>query len=353
MRILVLTRYARLGSSSRVRFYQYFPYLQANGAKITCQSFFDNRYIQRLYWGKAYSANSLVAAYVKRLLILGQTKRFDLLWIEKELFPLFPAGFEYLLHGLGVPYVVDYDDAVFHRYEMHNNTMVRSLLRNKIDHVMKNAKIVVAGNQYIADRAIKAGAQNTIILPSVVDVDRYRTNAIGASENIKIGWIGSPVTVPNLDVLREALVRFAIEVSLEFVLIGAGEAKLSPVIKTKNLVWNENDEYLIGREFDVGVMPLIDGPFERGKCGYKLIQYMAAGLPVIASPVGVNSTIVEHGVNGYLATSTHEWLFAFQQLAESAERRAEMGKAGRQKAKSLYDLKVTGPVLLDILSKAL
>jgi glycosyltransferase involved in cell wall biosynthesis len=106
----------------------------------------------------------------------------------------------------------------------------------------------------------------------------------------------------------------------------------------------------MSRKFDVGIMPLVDGPFERGKCGYKLIQYMASGLPVVASPVGVNQEIVEPGVNGYLAASSGDWLEALRQLRDSRENRKMMGQAGRRKAEQLYNLQVTAPRLLDLLS---
>jgi glycosyltransferase involved in cell wall biosynthesis len=97
-------------------------------------------------------------------------------------------------------------------------------------------------------------------------------------------------------------------------------------------------------------MPLLDGPFERGKCGYKLVQYMAGGLPVVASPVGVNRQIVEHNINGYLAHSTEDWLNAFRMLKQDVHKRHEMGQAGRHKAEKMYNLQVTAPKLLSLLS---
>jgi glycosyltransferase involved in cell wall biosynthesis len=101
--------------------------------------------------------------------------------------------------------------------------------------------------------------------------------------------------------------------------------------------------------FHVGIMPLVDGPFERGKCGYKLVQYMAAGLPVIASPVGVNMHMIEPGINGYLVSSTEEWIQALRSLIQNRQLCSAMGKAGRQKVEQKYNLQRTAPKLLEFL----
>ena len=125
MRILALTRYERLGSSSRVRFYQYSPYLRQHEIEIVNAPFFEDAYVSNLYSGRRTSLRAVLRAYLKRLSVLTQAASFDLLWVEKELLPWFPAIFETLLQKLHTPYVVDYDDAVFHRYDMHPNFLVR------------------------------------------------------------------------------------------------------------------------------------------------------------------------------------------------------------------------------------
>ena len=265
---------------------------------------------------------------------------------------MFPAGLEALFRSAKIPYVVDYDDAVFHRYELHPNRMVRRFLKYKIDAVMRHAALVIAGNQYLADRAVAAGAQNVTILPSVVDVSQYVLKQEVTGPVCSIGWIGSPVTVPNLELIRDAINLLHSEMDFRIELMGVGSANPFPNIPTTSLPWSEEGELSIGRKFDVGVMPLIDGPFERGKCGYKLVQYMAGAIPVIASPVGVNRQMVEQGRNGYLADSTEDWLFALRDLLTNRQKNFEMGLAGRQKAERLYNLQVTAPKLLNLLSSA-
>jgi glycosyltransferase involved in cell wall biosynthesis len=352
MRILALTRYERLGSSSRVRFFQYFPYLKVHGVEITSAPFFDDAYVQRIYAGQALNPASILVAYIKRLFILFRSAKYDILWIEKELFPWLPAWLEKFPEIFGIPVVVDYDDAVFHRYDMHSSVLVRSLLSHKIDHVMSSASLVISGNEYLAERAKQAGAKRVEILPSVVDVHRYKVKKESGTSSTRIGWIGSPVTAPYLDKAREALQILSREVDIHLILIGAGTVAPFTGIRTRALPWDEELELSIGELFDIGIMPLVDGPFERGKCGYKLIQYMAGGLAVIASPVGVNRQIIDAGRSGFLASSTEEWLQAFRSLSHNQELCAEMGRAGRQKAEQMYNLSVTAPQLLGLLASA-
>ncbi len=169
LRIFTLTRYEELGSSSRVRFYQYFPYLKEQEIDIVNRPFFSNQYLSTLYGGQRTSLKDAIRAYLKRVKALSESDSFDLLWVEKELFPWMPAWFEALFHTLKIPYVVDYDDAIFHRYDRHGSFLVRALLGRKIDSVMHQANMVIAGNDYLAERAVKAGAKNVQYLPSVVD----------------------------------------------------------------------------------------------------------------------------------------------------------------------------------------
>ena len=350
MRVLCLTRYERLGSSSRVRFYQYLPYLRRQGVDIVTAPFFTDEYVRDLYSGRRASFRKMLGAYFRRLSNLMSNRRFDLLWVEKELFPWLPAWFENSFHRSKIPYVVDYDDAVFHRYDMHPSRMVRALLRQKIDQVMRHAGLVIAGNDYIASRAVKAGARKVEQLPSVVDVDQYAITEPGLDPVFRIGWIGSPVTAPYLDDLREVLATLSQESTVKLVLIGAGTVQPFDNVPVEALPWSEEIELRMSQKFDVGIMPLLDGPFERGKCGYKLIQYMASALPMVASPVAVNRQIVASEVNGYLAYSSVDWLAALRMLRDNVQKRKMMGQAGRRKAEQMYNLQVTAPRLFHLLS---
>ena len=257
MRVLALTRYERLGSSSRVRFYQYFPYLKSQGVEIINAPFFNDDYVKDLYSGRKASFRMILQSYFKRISLLTRKDTFDLLWVEKELLPWFPAGMEDLFQFPNIPYVVDYDDAVFHRYDMHSFTPVRWFLGNKIDHVMQNAKLVIVGNEYLADRARKAGANNVEYLPSVVDVSQYVFKPQETDSIFKIGWIGSPVTAPYLNMIHEVVNMLNPESDIRLVLVGAGNSQLFPDIPTEILPWSEDSELNVSQQFDVGIMPLV------------------------------------------------------------------------------------------------
>lgn len=345
MRVLALTRYERLGSSSRVRFYQYFPYLKSAGMEIHGAPLLSDDYIRRLYDGQRADMVSIIRAYIRRISRLLRSRTFDLLWIEKEILPWLPVWAEHLLLSK-LPCIVDYDDAVFHRYEYHSNWMIRNLLGKKIDRVMRSSTLVIVGNDYLAGRARQAGAKWVETLPSVVDVERYSVKK--AKPGLNIGWIGSPATASFLNLLQLPLERAVRNSEVQLTLIGAGKTDLLPGLNKTLLPWSEKTEISALQTFDVGIMPLPDGPFERGKCGYKLIQYMASGLPVIASPVGVNKEIVEQGKNGYLASTDYEWIEAIKQLSASIEKRQLMGLAGRKRAEENYNLHVTAPRLLKL-----
>jgi glycosyltransferase involved in cell wall biosynthesis len=277
---------------------------------------------------------------------------WDLLWIEKELFPWLPAWAESFLSRRGIPYVIDYDDAVYHRYDLHRNPLIRALFGKNIDTVMQYATTVVVGNDYLAEHARKARAQKIVYLPSVVDINRY---PIGkkVSKQFRIGWIGSPITAPYLGLIKDALIEVCKKTEACMVLIGAGERDPLPGLEKEILPWSEDSEVANLQSCDVGIMPLADEPFTRGKCGYKLIQYMASGLPVVASPVGVNTCIIEQGKTGFLASCKEEWTQALFTLYHDIEMRRNMGTAGRQKIEKEYSLQITAPRLLDIFNEAI
>ena len=339
MKVLLLSRYPRLGASSRLRSYQYLPGLAGNGIEVTVSPLFSEAYLEDFYaLGKKRPA-ALFSAYWARLKQLLKAGDFDLLWVEKELFPWLPAYMEQLLKRLGIPLMVDYDDAIFHRYDQSGSSLVRTLLGKKIDRVMASATLVTAGNDYLAKRAEAAGAPRVMRLPTVLDVSRYQPKTVSEHSPFTVGWIGSPTTAGYLDLIRESLRSVAKKYPIRLMVVGAHIEPIAdlPVVCVD---WSEVREAELIQQFDVGVMPLADQRWEKGKCGYKLIQYMACALPVIASPIGVNREIVEHGVDGYLAEDAAAWESALIRLIEGAPLRQEMGRIGRAKVEQHYSLTV-------------
>jgi glycosyltransferase involved in cell wall biosynthesis len=334
-----------------MRFYQYLPFLESQLIHVETAALLDDSYIHNLNSGNSTDWTSVVGSYLSRVRNLARSRQFDLVWVEAEIFPWLPDWGEMWLAWRQIPYVVDYDDAAFHRYDCHSLAAVRWLLGPKIDRVMKRAVLVVAGNSYLANRARQAGSTHIEIVPTVVDLQRYPSSLSHRGSGFVIGWIGSQSTtrylLPLLAVWRQALTWE----ETSFRLVGSGELTL-PGVAADFVDWSESSEVQAVQGFTVGIMPLQNDPWARGKCGYKLIQYMACGLPVVGSPVGVNCEIVEHGLNGYLATSETEWLSALSELRSHPERCEEFGRAGRKKVESRYSLEVTGPRLAQLLLSA-
>jgi len=345
----MLPRYGKVGASSRVRIYQYVPSLRGE-FDVHVAPFFQDTYLEALYRGKR-DLPGIVAAYARRLKAAFEMHRFDLAWVEAELLPWIPWPLENLLTAAAVPLAADYDDAIFHRYDSHSFAPVRSLLGRKIASFMRRAKTVLAGNQYIASYARQAGATRVHLVPTVVDTSRYEAHHARRTHGFTIGWIGTPSTQHYIGLAGEAL-RFAHRsLKARIVLIGASRNPLADT-PVELRQWRESTEATELAEIDVGIMPLSDSPWELGKCGYKLLQYMACGKPVVASPVGVNREIVEHGVNGYLASTSGDWIDAFRALHGDLNRASKMGSAGRAKVERAYSLAAVAPRVARILSEA-
>jgi glycosyltransferase involved in cell wall biosynthesis len=348
MKILALTKYSQLGASSRLRVFQYLDYLRERGDQITVSPLLTDNYLQGLYTGHRAKWPQILGGYVRRVRELAAaSETFDLIWMEKELFPWLPALLEQLFRSKRVPCVVDYDDAIFHSYENHSSGAVRLLLKRKIEWVMARADCVVVGNEYLASRARRAGAKQIKHLPTVVDLARYSVTPSPMNTPFTIGWIGTPITAgQNLPMVASALREVCKQVRAEFMTVGSGTIDLGFPIRT--VPWHENTEVESIGNFHVGIMPLIDEPFQRGKCGYKLIQCMAVGRPVIGSPVGANSQIIQHGVNGFLAKTTEEWIEALLRLSGNAKLLQKMSIAARKTVESQYSTQITAPRLASI-----
>ncbi|GAU07625.1 glycosyltransferase family 4 protein [Desulfoplanes formicivorans] len=337
MKVLLLSRYGPLGASSRVRFLQYLPYFESQGIEVRVKPLLSDAYVKALYNG-CFCLHEVLQGYTTRILAMLTARYFDVVIIEKELFPFMPAIAERILKFTRVPYVVDYDDALFHRYDCHPNHWVRRLLGKKIDTVMRHAKCVIAGNQYLADRAKKAGAPKVEIIPTVVDTDRYQPRPRSNPNELTVGWIGTPKTSRYLQPLLPVFASLKQKFSVRFVAVGANHEDFegTPVDVWP---WSEDSEVASVQQFDIGIMPLVDSPWERGKCGYKLIQYMACGLPVVASPVGVNREIVKDGENGFLADSVDDWAEALTTILKAnLSQIKNFGNKGRKLVVNRYSL---------------
>jgi len=354
-KVLVLSRYARRGPSSRIRTYQFLPYLAQRGFDVTVAPLLDDTYLLNRFGGRWPNPLAIIRAYLRRIAQLREARRFDLIWIEIELMPWLPPWFERWLQRLGIPVVVDYDDAWFHRYSQQPWWLVRQLLGPKINEIMRSATMIMAGNQYLADHAWAVGARDVRIVPTVVDTDRFGPphdhGQTTTTKPFTVGWIGSPASTGYLDRIRPVLTELVRNDANRLVLVGAASGwgtDLPAILRP----WSEETEVQDVHEFDVGISPLTDGSVEQGKCGYKTLQYMSCAIPVVVAPVGVHLDIVKPGVNGFFANSPAEWMEAIRLLRLDAGRRASMGSAARELVEQSYSLNTWAPILADLLAEA-
>lgn len=354
MKVLLLSRYGDMGASSRLRLFQYLPYLRAAGITVDVDPLFSNAYLRKYYASGRKPLGLALAAYWQRRQSLKGLMGYDLVWIEKELFPWLPARFERPKALQRVPYIVDYDDAIHHNYDQLPAGIRHRLLTGKLNDLVTHASLVVVGNNYLGNWARDSGATRVRTLPTVVDLSRYSNNRdVSKSPEFRVGWIGSPATVKYLAIVQAPLVRLARLMPVRLVLVGAGRDLTETFgLPTETHQWDESTEANLLATLHAGIMPLPDSPWERGKCGYKLIQYMASGLPVVSSDVGVNAEIVEHGVNGFLARTSSDWESGLSTLANDRALAIALGSAGRRKVEERYCLQVTGPALVGLLQQA-
>jgi len=347
MKILYFTKYTRKGASSRLRSYQYFPYLEAQGIEITVSPLFSDQYLENLYAHKS-TIKWTLKAYIQRFFALTKVLKYDKIVIEKELFPYLPACGEFLLKLFRIKYIVDYDDAIFHNYDQNPNPVIRFFLKRKIDKVMKYSYTVIVGNDYLAKRAKEAKARNIQIIPTVIDVGRYHVKKHEVREQVVIGWIGSQSTFKYLLLLKDVLQQLIKEYNILVHIVGTKES-LGLGENEIHIEWSEETEVSSILNFDIGIMPLRDTLWEQGKCAYKLIQYMGCGLPVVASPVGMNNDVVRDGYSGFLANSDTSLFEYLKKYITNPELRAEHGKHGRLTVEEKYCINITAPKISQII----
>jgi len=354
LKIALLTKYGDMAASTRQRFLQYQPFLLTAGIETVQHALLDNAYLSQIYSERRQNFAYVASRYVKRLNWLRSNPDVDAIWLHCEVFPFLPSLAERMVSLPGKPIIFDFDDAIFHNYDLHTNRLVRFALGQKLKTTIGQANMAFCGNAYLAKYTSEL-CPRTEVVPTVVDTSVYCPPSKLKPKNVlvNIGWIGTPSTWmqymhPMLPVFIETAAKMGARLSV----MGA-ERNALPHPLLDFVDWSVDCEVPFLQNIDIGVMPLTDTPWARGKCGYKLIQYMACGLPVIASPVGVNCDIVEHGVNGFLVETEAEWVVALNALISDSNLRLRMGAAGREKVKRDYSLQVYGPKITNLLLEML
>lgn len=352
MIVSVLSRYGRLGASSRLRMMQYFECLGRAGITVVHHAILGDEYLLRRYAERsAYTA--IVRGYATRVAAMRAARTSDLIWLEKEALPWLPFELEHALLPRDVPFVVDIDDAIFHQYELYAGWFGRRFLGTKLGRLMAASRLVMAGNGYLGARARAAGSAWVEHVPTVVDLKRYPSvpKTAARRQEVVIGWIGSPATAHYLRAVTPVMRAVRDRRAVRCIALGARSDQVAGT-PFEAIRWTEASEAQILGDLDIGIMPLPDAPWERGKCGYKIIQYMACRVPVVASAVGANCDIVRNGVTGYLVQSDAEWQMRLEDLIQNAQKREQMGDEGRALVEREYCLDAMGPRVVALLTKA-
>jgi glycosyltransferase involved in cell wall biosynthesis len=352
MRVLFLTKYDAQAASARLRLIQYFPMLEKEGITCELSPLFDRNYLSHKFSKGNVSAGKALQSFLKRTNAVLRAGSSKVVVVQIELFPFLPDFFESSLRLRHIPYVYDYDDAFFHSYDSHSSPAVRLLLKNKIRNIISGAHFVLAGSPYLVDYA-RVTNRNVDWAPTCVDISRFTTKnwAHSLDRPFTIGWIGAPSSSHYAAEAIPAIRELARHIPLRLVYVGSGPVQYegcTPEIHE----WSEATEVEEMLQFDVGIMPLPDEPWTRGKCSFKLIQYMACGLPVVASAVGMNRNIVDTGKNGFLASSTEQWIRALETLAKDVALRKQMGANGRDLVEREFTTRVGGAKLLKAITSA-
>jgi glycosyltransferase involved in cell wall biosynthesis len=307
MKILFLTQTTELGPASRHRVYQFLPALAKAGVQYEVSpAVLADEYADYFGGSKLIKLRHLPRIYSRRRRDVLRFPEFGAVFIQKQVFPM-----AWRLPGR---IIYDFDDAVF---------------GPATERVLRRSSLVLAGNEFLADYARKF-ASRVVVIPTVVDTERFKpADRRSQSAATVVGWIGSRTTLKYLESLRSGLGEFHVKVI----------AARRPRWRCDFEPWSLEREVEQVQSFDIGLAPLADSTWERGKCGLKVLQYMACGIPVIASPVGVQREMIERSGGGVLASSLDEWREKIRWLMQHSDERRAMGAWGRRFVEQNYSLR--------------
>lgn len=341
--------------SQRFRLEQYFSLLKARGFEVTVFPFLHQSILkfksEKSFFSQAFT---ILASILRRPFQMIHALPCAFIFIHREMAPLGPPFFEWVMAKVFRKKVIyDFDDAIWTTDNTTESPVARALRwRSKVGSICRWSYKVSCGNPYLAAYA-KQFNGSVVINPTTLDTTKTHTPGLRAeSRHVTIGWTGSHSTVKYLEALVPVLQALEEKYShLLFVVI----ADIDPHLPLRNyrfLPWNHDREIEDLRTIDIGVMPLPDDPWTRGKCGFKALQFMALEIPPVVSPVGVNREIVDHGVDGFWASTPGEWIEHLGQLIQNPEQRRSMGRRGREKVVARYSVTANAPTFLSLFQQA-
>jgi glycosyltransferase involved in cell wall biosynthesis len=327
--------------SQRFRFEQYLPYLEHQGIEVKVYPFL-NQNGWKIFYAHGKPLKKIVHLVLGCLMRTGhlfKLRNADFVFIHREAAPLGPPVFEWVIAKiLRKRIVYDFDDAIWlPNFSPQHRNVHRLKAYWKVKHIVRWSHKVSVGNQFLAEYARRYNT-NVGVVPTTIDPSLHRvTDDSPTNSPWVIGWTGTHTTVHYLLPLIPVLEQLAQEIPYVFRVI----SNESPAFKIPNLefiLWTKASEIDELSKFSVGVMPLSDDDWSKGKCGFKALQYMALGIPTIASNVGVNPEIIEHGINGFLADSPQEWLACLRHMYHESARSRAIGQAAAETVHKRYSV---------------
>jgi glycosyltransferase involved in cell wall biosynthesis len=333
---IVQHRYDR-SPGQRFRIEQFLPLLKANGWDVTYSNIISEKddavlYASGRYFGKF---RIMLKSWFHRLRDLRRATDYDAIFIYREAFMLGSTFFEKRLAKKIIPLVFDFDDSIWLNDTSIGNQNLSWIKKpEKTAKICRYASVVTTGNDYLANYARQFN-DNVRVFPTVINPDYHQASHVKENNKICIGWTGTEPTLKHfnsaLPVLKRLYKKYGDEISFRLIVNFSYEC---PELPIRVVQWNKSSEIKDLSAIDIGIMPLPDNEWTRGKCGFKGLQYMALEIPTIMSPVGVNTEIIQDGKNGYLANTDDEWVDKISALIESPELRKTLGENGR---KTVFD----------------
>ena len=357
LKVLALAPYPAEAASTRFRVAQLVPLLEEMGIACDLKPFIDAALFKRLYRKDRMARNALgiTWAAMKRCYDLLSAGDYDVVFVQREAALVGPPLIERAVtEWFKKPLVLDLDDPLWVQYTSPVYGRLASRLRclDKTSELIRRAAHVVCGNALIAEHARALGTAATV-LPTIVDTDRFSPRQDDTDDGAPtIGWIGTHTTLPYLEAIAPALEQLAARRPFKLKVVGGGRSLNLRGLDVEELSWSLGREVEDFRSLDIGLYPLDDDEWSRGKSGFKAIQYLCCGVPFVASPVGVVRDIAAESGAAFLATHPDEWLAALDCLLGDADLRRAMGRAGRDFALSRYRLTAQAAELGEILLAA-
>ena len=336
----------------RFRFEQYLPYLSEKSISFKVCPFVSRKFHRILYKKGHIFKKCLytIGGFLYRIFNVFQAMNYDLVFIYREAAPLGPPLLEKFLHLMGKPIVFDFDDAIYLSSSSNANKFMRFLkFPSKTNYIIKISTLVLVGNRNLQNYAFRFN-KNIAIVPTVINTDLYQPKEYSKKDKACLGWSGSITTITHLNLIKDVLREICLKYDTYIKVIGSNDFFI-PGIKIFTQEWKLETESDDLREIDIGLMPLPDDEWGRGKCGLKALQYMALGIPTICSPVGVNTEIIRDGVNGFFCRTEDEWVETLSLLIDNKELCERIGLEGRKTVEERYSVKVSAPFFLDILKR--